>query len=163
WHPQGARYSVVGAELRVRRGSHRAAMIGAWPSTALSAVLATPRGGLALLRGVRRPRRPNSSCCEAPRQAHRRYFRHLQADWSKGPAMVTGELTGRVLALAVSVPCPAFPTTGMPAGLAGARSLPGQPGSRPLYATTRSTSGALSGTGTGGAERGPRGGGAGGG
>ena len=35
-----------------------------------------------------------------------RYFRHLQADWSKGPAMVTGELTGLVLALDVSVPCP---------------------------------------------------------
>jgi len=30
--------------------------------------------------------------------------------------------------------------------------LPGQPGSRPLYATTRSTSGALSGTGTGGSK-----------
>jgi hypothetical protein len=28
-HPVGARNSVVGAELRVRRGSHRAAMIGA--------------------------------------------------------------------------------------------------------------------------------------
>jgi hypothetical protein len=28
------------------------------------------------------------------------------ADRSKGPAMVTGELTGRVLALDVSVPCP---------------------------------------------------------
>jgi hypothetical protein len=28
------------------------------------------------------------------------------ADWSKGPAMVTGELTGWVLALDVSVPCP---------------------------------------------------------
>jgi sugar lactone lactonase YvrE len=28
------------------------------------------------------------------------------ADWSKGPAMVTGELTGRALALDVSVPCP---------------------------------------------------------
>jgi hypothetical protein len=72
--------------------------------------------------------------------------------WSNGPAMVTGELTGRVLALDVSVPCPDFPTTGMPAGLAGARYLPGQPGSRPLYATTRSTSGALSGTGTGGSK-----------
>jgi hypothetical protein len=34
-------------------------------------------------------------------------FRHPQvADWSKGPAMVTGELTGWVLALDVSVPCP---------------------------------------------------------
>jgi hypothetical protein len=44
--------------------------------------------------------------CEAARQAHRRHFRHLQADWSKGPAMVMGELTGWVLALDVSVPCP---------------------------------------------------------
>jgi hypothetical protein len=60
--------------------------------------------------------------------------------------------TGRVLALDVSVPCPDFPTTGMPAGLAGARYLPGQPGSRPLYATTRSTSGASLGTGTGGSK-----------
>ena len=76
----------------------------------------------------------------------------VATDWSNGPAMVTGELTGRVLALDVSVPCPDFPTTGMPAGLAGARYLPGQPGSRPLYATTRSTSGALSGTGTGGSK-----------
>jgi hypothetical protein len=30
----------------------------------------------------------------------------VAADWLKGPAMVTGELTGRVLALDVSVPCP---------------------------------------------------------
>jgi sugar lactone lactonase YvrE len=30
----------------------------------------------------------------------------VAADWSKGPAMVTGELTDRVLALDVSVPCP---------------------------------------------------------
>ena len=56
----------------------------------------------------------------------------VAADWLKGPAIVTGELTGRVLALDVSVPCPDFPTTGMPAGSAGARYLPGQPGSRPL-------------------------------
>ena len=27
------------------------------------------------------------------------------ADWSKRPDMVTGELTGRVLALDVAVPC----------------------------------------------------------
>jgi hypothetical protein len=30
----------------------------------------------------------------------------VATDWSNGPAMVTGELTDRVLALDVSVPCP---------------------------------------------------------
>jgi hypothetical protein len=30
----------------------------------------------------------------------------VAADWSNSPAMVTGELTGRVLALDVSAPCP---------------------------------------------------------
>jgi hypothetical protein len=91
-------------------------------------------------------------CVCVPSRPDGRPLFMVATDWSNGPAMVTGELTGRVLALDVSVPCPDFPTTGMPAGLAGARYLPGQPGSRPLYATTRSRSGALSGTGTGGSK-----------
>ncbi len=74
------------------------------------------------------------------------------ADWSKGPAMVTGEPTGRVLALEVSVPCPDLPDHRHAGWLGQALYLPGQPGSRPLYATTRSTSGASSGTGTGGSK-----------
>src|SRR5215216_8080951 len=58
--------------------------------------------------------------CEAARQAHRRYFRHLQADWSKGPAMVTGEADRPGPGLGRRRPMPlTFPTSGMPAGLAG--------------------------------------------
>ena len=75
------------------------------------------------------------------------------ADWSKGPDMVTGELTGRVLALDVSRPVPlTFPDHRHAGGFGQSLYLPDQPGSRPLYATTRSTSGASSGTGTGGSK-----------
>ena len=99
-----------------------------------------------------KPSTLGSAASRVPSRPDGRPLFMVATDWSNGPAMVTGELTGRVLALDVSVPCPDFPTTGMPAGLAGARYLPGQPGSRPLYATTRSRSGALSGTGTGGSK-----------
>ena len=147
---QQCRDLVVGAELRVRRGSHRAAMIGAWPfdcsiccsgnSSRWPCTAGEEFGG-------QEGRTPHAA------KPHVKLTEDISGtDWSKGPAMVTGELTGLVLALDVSVPCPDFPTSGMPAGWAGARYLPGQPGSRPLYATTRSRSGALPGTGTGGSK-----------